>query len=273
MAFRQYRTIFLRQIHIRSGCWKIVSFCLHHHLTGLLSLRPHRHAYSQLLLFLSGSGQFRLGSRTYNVEPGCVVFIPSQCAHSFKRQSKRPPFTLVIDFHWQGGTKKKATVAKLSATHLSHIRRHLCDIARIEKLSAETHGLMIGSRILEIVDSLLQAGHQLPPIVMSSVHPVVQKAENILLNADNPFLSLWEISQKIGFQQDHLNRILKQHAGTTLGGLRNQMLLKKARQLLHETQSVGSAATKLGFVDVNYFSRWFRKLTGMTPMEFRKHSP
>ena len=38
------------------------------------------------------------------------------------------------------------------------------------------------------------------------------------------------------------------------------------------TLKVGEVAERSGFVDPNYFSRAFRRSTGMTPLEFRRRS-
>jgi YesN/AraC family two-component response regulator len=45
-----------------------------------------------------------------------------------------------------------------------------------------------------------------------------------------------------------------------------------AKSLLKESDlSVGEVSTAIGVDDPSYFTRFFRKSTGMTPSEFRRH--
>ena len=48
--------------------------------------------------------------------------------------------------------------------------------------------------------------------------------------------------------------------------------MNTAKELLSETDMpVAAVGEKCGYTDSNYFSRIFRKSTGMTPTEFRRH--
>ena len=50
----------------------------------------------------------------------------------------------------------------------------------------------------------------------------------------------------------------------------NKIRIKRAKTLLSETNApVGNIALNVGFDDVNYFSRVFKKQTGMTPGEYK----
>lgn len=70
-----------------------------------------------------------------------------------------------------------------------------------------------------------------------------------------------------------LNAITKSVAGKTVSGLINdQILLEAKRHLLGTTAQVKDIASDLGFEDVSYFVRFFRKHTGRTPDTFRKNS-
>ncbi len=46
--------------------------------------------------------------------------------------------------------------------------------------------------------------------------------------------------------------------------------IEKAKELLLLGLPLGETAQKTGFADVNYFIRYFRKMTGMTPGQFRR---
>jgi len=47
--------------------------------------------------------------------------------------------------------------------------------------------------------------------------------------------------------------------------------MKKAKKLLHETNNMISAiAASVGYADANYFTRAFKRETGMTPKKYRE---
>lgn len=68
-----------------------------------------------------------------------------------------------------------------------------------------------------------------------------------------------------------LGRIVRERLGTTLTQLiRNRILTHAKWQLLHTLKPVKQVAQELGFHDELYFSRLFKKATGVSPTFFRE---
>jgi AraC-like DNA-binding protein len=71
---------------------------------------------------------------------------------------------------------------------------------------------------------------------------------------------------------NHLNKSVKSVTGKTAIQLLNETRLAEAySRLKHTNETVSEIAYRLGFEDQSYFSRFFKKATGMTPAEFRKN--
>jgi len=100
---------------------------------------------------------------------------------------------------------------------------------------------------------------------------MTHKAERVIAANDSTELSLKDLAERIGFQRDHLNRALREECGLTLGQLRARHRLAKAQDLLRKNQPVQTVALQAGFSDQNYFSRWFRQQTGVTPTAWRRN--
>ena len=61
-----------------------------------------------------------------------------------------------------------------------------------------------------------------------------------------------------------------QYVGQRAKRLLDTMLVSRARRmLLHTDESAARIGASLGFEDPSYFSRFFRRAMGQTPMEFR----
>ena len=52
--------------------------------------------------------------------------------------------------------------------------------------------------------------------------------------------------------------------------IKNRLLLQAKRELLYTDRSIKEICYEIGFEDPAYFSRYFRKNTGLTPLEFKK---
>jgi AraC-type DNA-binding domain-containing proteins len=70
---------------------------------------------------------------------------------------------------------------------------------------------------------------------------------------------------------NHLNKSVKSVTGKTAIGLLNEMRLLEAKMQLRQTgKTIGEIAFNLGFEDQSYFTRFFKKHTGCSPLTYRK---
>lgn len=86
-------------------------------------------------------------------------------------------------------------------------------------------------------------------------------AEHISLGdvADNVFVSQW-----------HLSKLINGHLGQSFFDILNGLRIDKAKELLADPSlKVHEIAEAVGYGDVAHFSKNFKKLTGVSPMEYR----
>jgi AraC family transcriptional regulator, transcriptional activator of pobA len=73
---------------------------------------------------------------------------------------------------------------------------------------------------------------------------------------------------------DRLGKAVQERSGRPAGEIIRQRLLLEAERLLaHTEMTVSEIAYGLNFQDPAYFSRFFRRLTGQSPGEFRQGLP
>lgn len=79
-----------------------------------------------------------------------------------------------------------------------------------------------------------------------------------------------EMARLAGISSTHFNRQFTFLFGMSPTRFLHSLRVEKARQLLtHTGRSVGEIALETGYHDQSHFTRHFRRLTGMTPGQFR----
>jgi AraC family transcriptional activator of pobA len=69
----------------------------------------------------------------------------------------------------------------------------------------------------------------------------------------------------------HLNEIVKNQSGrSAIEHIHERIILEAKRHLLHGEYSVKEIAFMLGFDDAPYFNRFFKRITGQTPVAYRE---
>ncbi len=84
-----------------------------------------------------------------------------------------------------------------------------------------------------------------------------------------------ELSDHINVSPDYLSRLFHQECGLRLKDYITKLRICKSKELLamYPDMKLKEIAVSVGFSDVNYFSRFFKKHTGLTCNEFRRNLP
>lgn len=83
--------------------------------------------------------------------------------------------------------------------------------------------------------------------------------------------ALQSVADALFVNGNYLLRVFKAHTGQTLLGYHNYVRCEKAKALLARPDlSISRAGEMAGFVSSSHFSHIFKKLTGMTPTEYRQ---
>lgn len=106
--------------------------------------------------------------------------------------------------------------------------------------------------------------------------PYVEQIENLL--AHNVSNASFELDSIYGaapdLSKDYVRRIFKQKTGCTPNVYLNRLRIEKAKELLDGTgeYNVKQTAAACGFNDQYYFSRMFKKQTGISPARWKRQS-
>jgi YesN/AraC family two-component response regulator len=93
--------------------------------------------------------------------------------------------------------------------------------------------------------------------------------ELVELNMSNTSYTVEDMSHDIGMSHTQLYRKIKALTGQTINDFMRAIRLKRAAQLLEESQLTVSEITyKVGFTDLQHFRECFKKLHGVTPSQY-----
>ncbi|MFR1617424.1 MAG: helix-turn-helix domain-containing protein, partial [Dysosmobacter welbionis] len=84
-------------------------------------------------------------------------------------------------------------------------------------------------------------------------------------------LRLEDVSTAVGFNATYFSTLFKKETGQNFMDYLTELRISKAKELLcGEELSVQDVAEQVGYRDLKYFSRLFKKLTGVSPSDYKK---
>ncbi|MBO0993206.1 response regulator [Bacillus sp. SD088] len=98
---------------------------------------------------------------------------------------------------------------------------------------------------------------------LSQIEKSIELEEEITLNS---------VAEKLFINPSYLSRLFKQETGSTFSKYLLERKMKRAKELLNRGERVYDTASFLGYNDVSYFTKVFRKYWGTTPGEIKKAS-
>ena len=111
---------------------------------------------------------------------------------------------------------------------------------------------------------------RMPTVNFDAKQKLIGKSMEYIEKHFQEQMSVSDISRALGTSTSYLSRIFKESTGETIIRTISNKRIEKAKEYLIETDcKVYEVADILGFENVTYFSRFFKKHTGMSPKEYK----
>ncbi|TWJ04467.1 AraC-like DNA-binding protein [Mucilaginibacter frigoritolerans] len=257
---------------------------LNHHIN--LSA-PHRHTFYHLLLFTKGAGSHTIDFEEFEVKPHQIYFmIPGQ-VHSWNFKGFTDGYIInfsdsffqslllnpayIESFSFFNGSVKDAVINLPldSFNRASKLLEEIIEEAEGKRvMSADLVRLLMLQLFIAISRLSVTVNNKGP----ASYNQILLKNFQKLIE-DN-YLSLKlpkEYADLLYITPNHLNALCKDLLGMQAGEvIRNRTLLEAKRLLTNLQLNINEIAFKLNFNDNSYFTKFFKKLEGITPEEFRR---
>lgn len=119
---------------------------------------------------------------------------------------------------------------------------------------------------------LINVQRLLPNIVNEPIQTSHFSSLNQLMENNNHKIATpSEYAKKLRIPIKVLNHVVKEYTGLPCGDyIRSKTIIEAKRLLSYTNMNAGEICAQLGFVDTAYFSRFFKRETGLTPLAYRK---
>ena len=102
---------------------------------------------------------------------------------------------------------------------------------------------------------------------------VVRRAQDIVTQRFCGEITLSELAEQLDLTPGYLSGLMKKYIGKTFSEYLTYLRMEQAKKLLRETHDkIYAVAVAVGYEDAFYFSRIFKRETGMTPGDWRKRA-
>lgn len=249
------------------------------------------HDFWEFLYVDKGEVRVVAGKQVHDLDRGQLIFHAPGEFHALSANGVAAPNLVVVSFQCSSPAMEffrqrimsAGSEERLLLARIIHISRSLFSNAlndpTTHAMSPAEHApfgshQLLAAAIEELLIRLIRQGDSIPPgmqehprYMETRIAPIVSYLEQHL----DKSLSIQQICRDNLIGRAQLEQYFHKHTGGGVIDYFNQMKIDAARQLIREGQlNFTQIAARLGFRSVQYFSRRFKLVTGMSPSEYSR---
>jgi AraC-like DNA-binding protein len=244
------------------------------------SFAGETHNFYEVICVLDGKIGIASDMNVYSVSGGRLVIHKPMEFHRIWSEEQTTPSIIIISFDAHTSIEIAGTVFELSDDEV----REFCEIYRgisgsCEIIMRRVTSILPGclSRLQVAVNRLenlllgVIAGSPNRPSTESSSTACAKKYREIMkFLSDNVHarLTIEDVARACGMSTSGVKQIFHRYTGQGIMRYFRDLKLKSAITLLNSGCSVKETALRLGFADQNYFSTYFKRMTGKSPRAY-----
>ena len=275
---------------------------------SLTAIKPHTSKREKLQSYLcfmveDGEGELVYEGKKYELRRGDVVFIDCRKAYSHStgkshstgnthgtcdRRSTDNAHTTEEDngnlwsLRWCHfyGPSMPAIYAKycergglpvIRGADMAQYSTIISDIYTLASSSDYIRDMRINGKLNDLLTLLMESSWHREAHTNAPKKMEISQVKSFLDEHYKEKLSLESVASHFFIDKHYLARLFKEHYGVTLVTYLQQVRITHAKRMLRFTdKSIEEIGLECGIGELNYFSRVFKKLEGVSPSEFRR---
>ena len=251
----------------------------------------HWHDELELIYIKKGAGTITVDFAPYKVSAGTIVLVLPGQLHSIEQYEQESMEYENIIFHPSMLISKKTDTSNTDlltplfsgslsvpllytpdSPHYAEISACLDANDDISRTNPPGYQLFIKSQLFMLF--FILANKCVISERPKKDYKSLEKMKLILKYVENHYMdkiTIEDIANEVGLSQSHFMKYFKNTMGTSFIDYLNEYRLTMAsRLLLSSDSSILAIASEVGYENLSYFNRTFKKRFGMTPREYRK---
>lgn len=142
---------------------------------------------------------------------------------------------------------------------------------QLDQITQELNEVPIMDRLEHLIDQFCIgfADHKGP--ANAGVSPAVRQAMDYCVAHYSEKITLDQISKLTGLNRSYFSQLFHKEAGIPFGDYLEELRIQNAQRLLRDLDlSMSDIADSVGFSNQNYFTKVFKKQTGLVPSQYRR---
>lgn len=248
--------------------------------------RPHVHDFYELYYLLNGERVYFMNGSVYLVQKGDLVFVNPGDLHSTASSEILEFERVLIHFSPAFLSETEARTPDLLSSRPSGIIRFsIKEQTRIERLlgqilaECEERQLdfetCVRASMLELLVCIRRA-ERLQQAPKTGDHPMHHKISEIAAHIHEHYhepLTLESVAKTFYISPSYLSRVFVKLTGFHFREYIQVVRIREAEKRLKQSKDkVQSIAEQVGFDHIAHFNRTFKKMTGLSPLRYRRHN-
>ena len=255
------------------------------------SVLPEKHDFWEMVYVDKGKVIVKRNEEEILLNQGDVIFHKPNEFHAIKAYQSEPNFFVMSfscdspsimyleKYHTKLDGKLKPFISAIIEETESTFIIPKNDTT-LKKLTLKKDSIIGGEQLIKtyLEQLLILLIRKINEIGSQTIFPNKEHMENHLILSIKQFLEnnvenqlkISDVCKNLGYGKSFLSKIFHDQTGTTIVNYFNQLKIKHAKQLIRENNlNFSQISDKLQFDNPQYFSRVFKRITGMTPSEFK----
>lgn len=267
------KRIFYNPLYNPSGRLALVG-CGHEKCSADFSDGPGVRKKYIIHYIVNGKGYYEVNGNKYHLKKGDAFAIYPDDLVTYYADKKEP-----WEFAWImfDGEDAHKCYESIGISHGNLVIHH-ADSAFLESVTncldfvEKNSGICSQLKLVSFVfESLTHLEHFEPKNIIndSKTNKYVNSAITYIEHYYGQGISVSDIASQVGLERSYFYRIFLKEKGITPNKFLMEFRINKAKKLIKMGLELKHIAVAVGFKDVYYFSKTFKKISGLTPSEYK----